>query len=90
MNNDESPVPRLMPVVSEPESWFLDPQMMPFVMGTQPCVPLPSSDHSPQYREADQGDPVAEDGQTRSLTRLRRLWNAFGRLRKPRRQRRPA
>jgi len=90
MSNDESPVPRLMPVVSEPESWFLDPQMMPFVMGTQPCIPLPSSGHSPQYREADLGDPVADDGQMRPPGRFRRLRNALGRLRRPGSQRRPA
>jgi hypothetical protein len=65
-----------MPIVNEPESWFLGPLMMPLVVGTPPYVPLPSADQSHHYRQPDREDPVEEE-QIRPQTRFRRLWSAL-------------
>jgi len=81
MSNDESPVPRLIPIVNEPENWLLGPLMMPLVAGIPPYVPLPSADQSHHYREPDREDPVADEEQIRPPTRFRRLWSALARPR---------
>jgi hypothetical protein len=81
MSNDESSVPRLAPVVNEPESWLLGPLMLPLVIGTPPFVPLPPADQSHHYRETDRDDPAAEDEQIRPPTLFRRFWSALARPR---------
>lgn len=71
MSYDEYPMPRPMLLVKEPDSWLIDPLVIPFALGVAPYTPLPSIGQSYHRPQPDREARPAETAQVRRPRRFR-------------------